>query len=167
MNFPDFGPYTLSVTIDSVSAAQTLIYITAPSDRFVRINWLAISNRALDSSEQLVAAVQRITTLGTPTATDGASAIVKCHSGIPDAGSTVKYNVTASEPTYATGALNRAGFNSLEGYGYSPPKAPKYSGEDERPVLKPGESVGLRLTESPSAAIDLVAEITWVEFNYP
>ncbi len=157
------GVYRANFRIAAVTSARTLLYITAPASVCVDILNARITNESNETNEQLLAAWQRITTLGTPTATTITP--TKSESGDQAAASTVKANVTASEPTYGASAQGAAivdveglmGFASLSGYFYQPTP-------EERLTIKVGESWGLRLL-APSAPVsfDLCVEVTFQE----
>lgn len=155
------GVYTVNYRIAALSAARTLCYVTMPSTAMVELLSTEITNESIESNEQLVACWQRITTLGTPTATTVTP--TKAEKGDQAAASTWKANVTASEPTYGASAQGAAlvdvtglkGFASLGGYVYAP--AP-----EERPLLAVSDSWGLRLLVAPTA-FDLAVEVKFRE----
>ncbi len=138
------GIYRVNYRISAVVAAKTLMYLTAPAAVSVDILAARITNESNETNEQMVAAWQRVTSLGTPTATTVTPA--KSEFGDQAAASTVKANVTANEPTYGAIAQGAAiidveglmGFASLSGYFYQPTP-------EERLTIKVGETWGLRL----------------------
>lgn len=137
------GVYTATVQIAGIAAAKTLIYVTAPADKVVEIIGASITDESNETNEQLAACLQRVTTLGTPTATTLTPS--KHEKGDQAAGSTVKGNVTASEPTYgANTELGYEGAPTLGGWRYSPLP-------EERPIIQGQETVGLRLISTPTA----------------
>src|SRR6185369_14190193 len=94
------GVYEATYAISSLSAAKTLMYITAPSTACVEILSMEVTNRTNETNEQCEATFQKIGTLGSPTATTVTPA--KLEQGDQAAGSTVKGEVTGSEPTYTS-----------------------------------------------------------------
>lgn len=139
------GVYEASIKISGLSAAKTLMYITVPSNKTVEVLSAEVTNLTNETNEQCEATFQLISSLGTPTATTITP--TKAEQGDQAAGSTVKGNVTASEPTYSSSPnveVGRKGFASLAGYQYAPVP-------EERPVLAGGSSWGLQLLNSPSA----------------
>lgn len=139
------GVYEAVFKISGLNAAKTLLYLTVPSNKLVEILESKITNVSNETNEQLEACWQRITTLGTPTATTLTPS--KEETGDQAAGSTVKANVTASEPTYgANSELGYEGFASLAGYRVNLPEA-GFAG---------GDSWGLRMLSTPTAFDALV-----------
>lgn len=97
------GIYTAAYTATNPNASpRTMLYLTAPANKIVELIEAHMTFFVTDSSIQIEAAIQRITTLGTPTAT--AVTPIKHELGDQAAGSTVGANVTASEPSYTAGA---------------------------------------------------------------
>lgn len=157
------GVYTAAYRIAGVSAAKTLMYLTVPSNKVVEILSVSVTNESNETNEQLLVGLQRVTTLGTPTAT---TITPKPHeTGDQAAGSTVKANVTASEPTYPAiaagadipGAFGLEGASSLGGWYFDPTP-------EERPIVPGGETVGLRLVNAPTS-LDLVVRWTFREIG--
>ena len=148
------GVYVAQCKISSLSAAKTLMYITAPAALCVEILGASVTNASNETNEQIEVTLQRIGTLGTPTATTLTPS--KTEFGDQAAQSTVKGNVTASEPTYSANTLQGyEGVASLGGYRYDPIP-------EERMYLKPGESVGLQILNSPTA-FDAIVQMKFRE----
>lgn len=149
------GAYTAQIAISSVTAAKTLLYITAASSRVVEIISAFITPSGSNTTNQNCrAAWQRIGTLGTPTGTSITPTPTEYNDQA--ASSTVVGNVTASEPTYTSGVIHgHMGFSSLGGYQFTPVP-------EERPCIPPSGSWGLRLLDSIASA-DLVVDVTFVE----
>jgi hypothetical protein len=148
------GVYTAQVSISALAAAKTLMYVTAPADKVVEILSAEVSNKSNETNEQLECTFQRVTTLGTPTATTLTPS--KHENGDQAAGSTVKGDVTASEPTYGTNTeIGRAGFASLAGWRFDPVP-------EERPIIPGQGTLGLRMLSTPTA-FDAVVRITFRE----
>ena len=156
------GVYTVNYRIAALAAVRTLVYVTVPSNVLIELLYTEITNESNEVNEQLVAAWQRITTLGTPTATTVTP--TKAEKGDQAAASVWKANVTASEPTYGGVAQSAAlvdviglkGFPSLGGYLFAP--AP-----EERPLLSISDSWGMRLIVAPSVAVDFDLEVRFRE----
>lgn len=152
------GVFRLVDTIGSVTTAKTLLYITSPSNAVVEILGAKVTCQNEDTSEQIMIELNRISSLGTPTATtivpkvseEGASAF----------GGVCKSNVTAGEPTYddESAAMASGGANKLAGFDYSPLP-------EERPILSPNDSVGLRLLNTIDNSCDLTAELLFREIG--
>jgi hypothetical protein len=150
------GVYTAKVKVVGLNAAKTLIYLTAPADKVLEIISAAVTNASNETNEQLECCLQRIGTLGTPTATTLTPS--KAEPGDQASGSTAKGNVTAGEPTYtADTEWGYEGAPSLGGWRYDPVP-------EEREVINGGGSVGLRVLAAP-LAFDAVASITYREIG--
>lgn len=153
------GVYRAAISISGVTTAKTLLYITTPSTMVIEILSARITCENEDTSEQIKAELNRIATLGTPTAssvtpkpTEEGSAASSC---------TVKGNVTASEPTYDTAtedALASGGDNKLGGWEFTPTP-------EERPIIKPSDTVGLRLIDAIANSSNITAEIRYREIG--
>ena len=138
------GVYEATVRVTGVTQAQTLLYITVPSNKVVEVLSAEITNATNETNEQCEGALQLVSLLGTPTA--ATITPTKTEQGDQASACTVKGPVTASEPTYSAGVeLGAKGFASLAGYQYAPVP-------EERPVLAGGSTWGLRLLNNPSSA---------------
>jgi hypothetical protein len=150
------GVYSAHIAISGLAAAKTLMYITAPANKVVEILSASITNDSNETNEQCFAGFQRISSLGTPTATTLTPG--QSEAGDQAAGSTVKGNVTASEPTYAADTeIGKEGFSSLGGWYFDPTP-------EERPIIGGAASLGLRLFNSPTA-FDAMVRITFRELG--
>jgi len=149
------GVYSANIN-GAVSAAATLLYITVASGKVVEILGISVTNATNETNEQCECALQKVNSLGTPTATTLTPS--KHEHGDQAAASGVKGLVTASEPTYvANTEIGRQGFASLNGYYFQP--AP-----EERPILASGDSWGLRLLNAP-AALNVVVNVMFREIG--
>ena len=144
--------FTVAVAGSSVAAnsTKTLVVITAPSNRIVRVKRIRGSQRTINGSQQMLISLQRASAAGTSTANTPA----------PDednggaAGSTVGVNCTV-EPTYTAGkVLASDDWNALMGSDlYWPP--------EDRKVVPPSGIVGIALinpTGNSAVAPDMVVE---------
>jgi hypothetical protein len=148
------GVYTSALKIAALGAAKTLAYITAPSGKTVEILSVTVTNESNATDFQMQVAISNISSLGTPTAT---SVTPTPHeAGDQAAGSTTKFNVTASEPTYST-VITQEGATSLIGYRHEP--AP-----EERIYVSSAASVGIRLITTPTSS-DFDVRITFREIG--
>lgn len=151
------GVYDAQVQIATVTAGKTLVYVTAPSTKCVEILSASISTQANTTNQQLEACLQRISTLGTPTATTLTPS--PHETGDQAAASTVKGNVTGSEPTYgANTQIEKKCFSSLAGYEYCPLP-------EERPVITAGDTWGFRLLDSSLNSCTVDAKVTFREIG--
>lgn len=148
------GMYTATYRISGLNAAKTLMYITAPSNKNIRLFSASVTDETNETNEQLICTFQRISSLGTPTAT--AVTPAPHETGDQAASATVKANVTASEPSFASDTeLGREGFSSLGGWYFDPTP-------EERPVFAGGASWGIRILNAPTS-FDAVVRVTFCE----
>src|SRR5687768_3864505 len=128
------GVYEASYKIATVTAAKTLMYLTAPSNKVVQILEAHVTNYDNETNEQMEFCLQKVNALGTPTATTVTPA--KTELGDQAAASTVKANVTASEPSYvADTEIGRDAVASLNGWHFEP---------EEDTYIAGGDTWGLR-----------------------
>lgn len=152
------GVYTSSLLISGLNSARTLLYITAPAAKAVKVRKSKITNATNETNEQCRAAWRKVSSLGTPTATTITPA--KHEDGDQAASATVKGNVTASEPTYAADSeLAHGGFPSLTGHTY-----PEVDAEAEELIIPPGATYGLYLYNTPTS-FDAVVSATHQEIG--
>lgn len=149
------GAYTAQAKASTISAALTLLYITAPANKVITILSTYIGTAGSNTTnQQLEATWQLVGTLGTPTGT--AVTPTPTEQGDGASGATVVATITASEPTYTAGKLHgHGGFSSLGGYQYAPLP-------EERFVIAGGATWGLRMLSTPTST-DFVTEVTYVE----
>jgi hypothetical protein len=150
------GTYTATYKISGLTTARTLMYLTAAATHVVEIIEASVWNASNETNEQIECALQRVSALGTPTATVVTPA--KDENGDQAAAATVKANVTASEPSYSANTeMGYAGASSLAGYLYEPPAA-------GRPLIPPSGTVGLRLLQAVTA-FDAIVRIRFREIG--
>lgn len=139
---------TLPTSAMAVTTARTLIYVTAPSNGALLISRGQATQENLTTDENLYCALQRITTLGTPTATAITPKPIGKHGA---ALFTAKGNVTASEPTFtADDEDGLEGYHIRSGFYYRP---------DYGLIVEAGASAALRLLKAPSASMNV---LTWL-----
>ena len=151
------GVFRLTGTIASVTTAKTLAYIEVGSSP-IEILSARVSCENEDTSEQIYVELNRIATLGTPTATTDVPKPTE--EGSAAFGGTCKANVTASEPTYddRTDAIAAGGANKLAGWEYVPMP-------EERAIVAGNDDVGLRLVDAIANSSDISFEITFREIG--
>lgn len=147
------GVYTAATKIAALAASKTLMYITAPTTQTVEILGVTVTNESNATNFQMQIAIANVTTLGTPTATTITP--TPHEKGDQAAGSTVKANVTASEPTYGS-TITQEGAASLVGYRFEPPT------EGDRIYVQPGTTVGIRMITTPTS-FDCDVRLTFCE----
>lgn len=92
------GVYRLTGTVSAVTTAKTLCYIETHATKPIEILSARVSCEDEDTSEQMKVELNRIATLGTPTATTDIPKPTE--EGSAAYGGVCKVDVTASEPTY-------------------------------------------------------------------
>lgn len=144
-------------TAAAISTAKTLAYITSPSTAVVRLLRAEVVAPEDDVNEQIDCCLQKITSLGTPTASTVTGS--KHENGDAAPAATTKFNVTANEPTYGAAdvdVIGRKGAPSLAGWTFAP-------GDKEELVIPPSTSWGLRLLTAPGTGKVLTILLTWGE----
>lgn len=152
------GVYTAAVNITGITAAKTLVYVTAPANKVVEILSADVTGTGSNVTLQnLEFGLFNVSSLGTPTATPNTPQPEEV--GDQAAGSTVKTNVTASEPTYTSTPIDRRGGPNIgPAYQFSPVP-------EERPIIGGGATVGLRLLTSTITSQDLTVQIKFREIG--
>jgi hypothetical protein len=150
------GVYEASYKISGLNSARTLLYITAPANKVVQVIGASVTNASNATNQQLECYVKRISSLGTPTATTVTPSPTE--TGDAAAGSTVKANVTGSEPTYGSNTqLGYRGFPSLAGWEYAPEP-------EERPHIAGSDSWGLYIP-STATSFDAIVRLSFREIG--
>lgn len=152
------GVYRLSGSISAVTTAKTLLYITTHATTPIEIFSARVTCQDEDTSEQIFVELNRIASLGTPSATPEVPKPTE--EGSAAYGGVCRLDVTASEPTYddITDAIASGGANKLAGWEYVPLP-------EERPIVKANDDVGLRLIDAIVQPSDLTAEIIFRELG--
>lgn len=136
---------TLPTSAMAVTTARTLIYVTAPSNGAILISRGQATQGNQTGDEQLYCALQRITTLGTPTATTITPKPLGKHGA---ALFTAKGNVTASEPTFtADDEDGLEGYHIRSGWYYKP---------GHGLIVEASASAALRLLSAPPSSMDVL-----------
>lgn len=157
------GAYVASYQATGVSAAKTLMYITAPATACVEIFSAKVTEVGVTTAEQYDIGLAKITTLGTPTATTITPKVTE--TGTSVSACVVKANVTANEPTYEVDGgsvplyLDHQGVSNVAGYYYDPLP-------EERPIIAPSATFGLKLLANPVTSIGFLnIEISYREIG--
>lgn len=137
--------YTFGIGAQAQTAAKTLIEIAAAADMVILIERAYISQSSFDTSENLAAKVEDITTTGT--GTDSTSAVTPMQSGDSAFSGTLESNSTI-EPTYSGAVYIEQAFNVLSGWLWTP------ANDDEVIVISPSQLAGIRLDVAPSGSMD-------------
>ena len=136
--------YTVAIGAQAQTAAITIIEVAGAADSVTLIERMYISQSSFDTSENLGAKVQRITTTGTGTATIPEPKQVgdSLFGGVVETNSTI-------EPSYTVGTeLIEQGFNVLSGWLWTP------ANDDEVIVLSPSALCGMMLDVAPSGSMN-------------
>jgi hypothetical protein len=150
------GVYTASIEITALAAAKTLLLLTAPTSAVIEILACAVTNETNPTSEQMTISLQKITTLGSPVGT--AANVAKAEDGSSTTAATITGNLTTEPTTYATPPIYKQGQSNLVGCHYDPIP-------EERPIVSPSASIGLRLLYTPSIAFTCMVTITYREIG--
>jgi len=152
------GIFTATYAISGLAAAKTVMYLTVPSNMVVEIYGASVSDASNETSEQIDCVLQNISSLiPAPTAT---TVTPDPHEpGDAAADSTVKGNVTASEPTYSGQGFGRRGIPTVGGWEFQPTP-------EERVIVPGAGSIGIRLlAPATPAAFDAVVTLTFREIG--
>lgn len=138
--------YGFSIGNQAQTAAKTLMEIASAADGITIMERAYISQSSFDTSENLGAKVQRVTSTGTGTASS--SGVAPFQVGDAAFGGVMETNSTI-EPTYtASTELVQQGFNVLSGWLWTP------ANDDEVVVISPSALVGVMLAVAPSASMN-------------
>jgi len=135
--------YSLAIGAQAQTAAKTLIEIASAADSVTILERAYISQSSFDTSENLAAKVEDITTTGTGTA----STPNPNQEGDAAFGGVVETNSTI-EPTYSGTVFIEQGFNVLSGWLWTP------ANDDEVIVIAPSQLVGVMLDVAPSGSMN-------------
>lgn len=142
--------YTIMMENIAVTAAKTLIRLSAGSAKPLQIQAVYISQQASETSEQLEVRVVRVTTDGTGTA----GTAVKWNQSDSAFGGSFASNLTV-EPIKAD-VYHRESFNILNGWSWYPPM--------ELTVIG-GERIALELMTAPGASLNISASFEVLELG--
>lgn len=150
------GVYTVSHSITDLNSSKTLMLIQAASSHVIEILSVYVNNSTVETNQQLIVGIHRVTSLGTPV---GTSVTPEKHeNGDASSLATIKGNITASEPTYSAVPLEKAGFSSIAGFNYIPIP-------EERIYIQPSGAIGIRLLSSPDISFDCTVSVVFREIG--
>jgi hypothetical protein len=138
--------YSASIGNQAQTTAKTLVEISAAADLIVTLERMWISQSDFDTSENLGAKVEDITTTGTGTTFTAPLPFPLVTSDVPST-AVVKTDFTI-EPTYSGGIYITQGFNVLSGWLWTP------ANDDEVIVISPSQLAGIRLDVAPSGSMN-------------
>jgi hypothetical protein len=139
--------YGFGIAAQAQTTAKTLIELASAADGVTILERANIGQSTFDTSENLSAKIQRVTTTGT--GTTSTTSVAPFQVGDAAFGGVVETNSTI-EPTYtANTALVIQGFNCLSGWLWTP------ANDDEIIVLSPSALLGIMLnTTATSMSFD-------------
>lgn len=140
------GVYTFNVEVSGVTHSPfTMMMLQVPSNMVCEILSVSCTNKDQSTSEQLDLDVSEISDTPTNPTFAGIANVKKHESGDATNSVVASGSITDSttEPTYETNPIHREGFNNLAGVYWSPLP-------EERPIISPSKSFGIRLMETPS-----------------
>jgi hypothetical protein len=153
------GVYTTVVEIASVAAAKTLLLGTAPADAAIEILSVSITNADIETSEQMIAAISRVTTLGSPSDdTTALMATAAAEAGSATSDVTWLGNLDVEPTAYNANPIRYEGFNNIGGFYFDPLP-------ETRPIIAPSASFGVRLISTPSTAFRAIVSVTYREIG--
>lgn len=135
--------YTVAIGAQAQTAAKTLIEIASAADSVTLLERAYISQSSFDTSENLAAKIEDVTTTGTGTSTTPRP----MQEGDAAFGGTVETNSTI-EPTYSGTVFIEQGFNVLSGWLWTP------ANDDEVIVMSPSQLAGISLDVAPSGSMN-------------
>ena len=135
--------YTVAIGSEAHTAADTLIEIASAADSVTLIERASIKQTSFDTSENLGAKIEDITTTGT----GDANTPTPFQEGDAAFGGVTKTNITV-EPTYSGTVYWEDGFNVLSGFLWTP------ANDDEMFVIAPSQLLGIMLDVAPSGSMD-------------
>jgi len=137
--------YAAAVAAQAQTAAKTLIELASAADGVTLLERAYIGQSTFDTSENLSAKIQRVTTTGT--GTTSTSIVAPLQVGDAAFGGVLETNSTA-EPIYTSNTiLVNQGFNVLSGFLWTP------ANDDEVHVLSPSALTGIMLNTAPSGSM--------------
>jgi len=153
------GVYTSDYDCSGVVVGpKTLLVLQAPSNGVLEILSSKITSLTAISAEQWQGGLYRINTMTPAGVFQGNSNLQKHELLDPSTVAVSSGYVLSGEPTYSPYPIDRQGFNNLGGYFYDPLP-------EERPVIRPGDLVGLRLTNAAITSGHISAEIVYREIG--
>lgn len=146
--------FTVTIGSQGQTAAKTLVEVASAADSVTLIERAWIKQTSFDTSENLGAKIEDITTTGTGTA----STPVPLQTGDAAFGGVVETNSTI-EPTYSGAVYYEEGFNVLSGFLWTP------ASDDEVIAISPSQLAGMSLDVSPSGSMDFSYGMTLREIG--
>ena len=128
--------YKLAIGAQAQTAAKCLMEIGAPADGVVFLERASITQSSFDTSENLAAKIEDVTTTGT--GTDSSASVNPVQEGDAAFGGTFETNSTV-DPTYSGEVLLEQGFNCLSGFLWTP------ASDDEVIAISPSGLIGIQL----------------------
>jgi len=137
--------YAVAIGAQAQTAAKQLIEVAGAADSVTIIERAYISQSSFDTSENLAALIQRVTTTGTGTAF---TPVPKFQAGDATFGGVIETDTTIGPTLEANSEQVEQGFNVLSGWLWTP------ANDDEVVVISPSQLVGIFLDVAPSGSMD-------------
>ena len=135
--------YGFGIEAQAQTTAKTLMELASAADGVTLLERANIGQSSFDTSENLSARIQRITTTGT--GTTSTSGVAPFQVGDAAFGGVLETNSTI-EPSYtASTVLVSQGFNCLSGWLWTP------ANDDEVVVISPSALVGIKLNTTATS----------------
>jgi len=135
--------YGFGIEAQAQTTAKTLMEVASAADGVTLLERANIGQSSFDTSENLSARIQRITTTGT--GTDSSTGVEPFQVGDAAFGGVLETNSTI-EPSYtALSVLVSQGFNCLSGWLWTP------ANDDEVVVISPSALVGIKLNTTATS----------------
>lgn len=153
------GVYTSDYDCSGVvSGPKTLLILQAPSNGVLEVLGAKIGSLTASSTEQWQGGLYRINSMPAANVFQGGANIQKHENLDPSTVAVSSGYALSTEPVYNPNPIDRQGFNNFGGYSYDPIP-------EERPIIKPGEFVGLRLTNATITSGHISSEIIYREIG--
>lgn len=153
------GVYTVSIEINAVQAAKTLLLGENGSTNALQILRAKIINKNINTPEQLFAGLYRVTTKGAPAGNTSDIKIQKGEKGDPASVVTWIGGLTTEPTLYDDKPLDYDAMPNVCGYHYDP-------FPEERQIIGPSELFGLRLLQNLTASTNLAILLRYIELKF-
>jgi hypothetical protein len=147
--------YSVVMTPTSISAARTLVELSAPSTMLLAVTRVVLGQTASETSEQNRFIIQRVS--GTA-ATGTTRTPEEKEPGGPAATATAKVNCTAEPGTFDGQPAYTEPFNWLNGVVYVPL-------EIDRIWVPPSGRLAIKVADAPSAALTMECLVDFLELG--
>jgi len=144
--------YSVISPAASISAAQDLVRITAPSDASLEILRASVSQRDSETSSQVEVLLKRAASTGAGTAITPEALFSGSSNAQAYGGTAIAVDSTGTASSTSVNPLVGEGFNLLNGWLYMPVP-------EERILVGPSSHLVVRLNSAPAAAAEITATV--------